>query len=195
MSGTRPGRSRSEKSRTAILTATRDLVAEVGYEHVTIEGIASRAHVGKQTIYRWWSSKSAILADCVLDGFILLPRELLPQNDDIRIALTEWLRNALVAIGDPNNASLIRGLNSAAADDPDLALVLYQRMTEPYESSIASRLDEAAKRGELRSDISAADVIEMLFGTILYRLLSRLDVGPQVADNIIEILFSGLRPT
>ncbi len=190
-----PGRSRSEQSRTAILIATRDLVAELGYERVTIESIAARAHVGKQTIYRWWSSKSAILADCILDGLVLLPQELPPENDDIRISLTEWLRGALGAMADPDSASLIRGLTSAAADDPDLASVLYERLTEPYESSIAARLEEAAERGELRSGISAADVIEMLFGTILYRLLSRLDMGPHVAENIIEMLFSGLRPT
>ncbi len=177
------------------MIATRDLVAELGYERVTIESIATRAHVGKQTIYRWWSSKSAILADCILDGLVLLPQELPPENDDIRISLTEWLRGALGAMADPDSASLIRGLTSAAADDPDLASVLYERLTEPYESSIAARLEEAAERGELRSGISAADVIEMLFGTILYRLLSRLDMGPHVAENIIEMLFSGLRPT
>src|SRR3954454_11836286 len=58
---------RSEKSRRAIYDAALDLVAEVGYQRTTIEGIAARAGVGKQTIYRWWSSKGDVLMEAFLD--------------------------------------------------------------------------------------------------------------------------------
>lgn len=54
---------RSERSRRAIFDAALTLVGEVGYDKLTIEGIASRAGVGKQTIYRWWPSKAAVLLD------------------------------------------------------------------------------------------------------------------------------------
>ncbi|ORB81012.1 TetR/AcrR family transcriptional regulator, partial [Mycobacterium timonense] len=47
-------RRRSEKSRTAIVTATRELLLERGFDGLTIEAVAARAGVGKQTIYRWW---------------------------------------------------------------------------------------------------------------------------------------------
>ncbi|MEV4089583.1 helix-turn-helix domain-containing protein, partial [Nonomuraea fuscirosea] len=59
---------RSERSRQAILDAARELVSEVGYAKLTIEAIAARAGVGKQTIYRWWPSKGAV----VLDAFLAL---------------------------------------------------------------------------------------------------------------------------
>ena len=58
---------RSEKSRRAIYDAALALVAEVGYPKTTIEGIAARAGVGKQTIYRWWSSKADVLLEAFLD--------------------------------------------------------------------------------------------------------------------------------
>ncbi|CAM5684673.1 hypothetical protein SRIMM317S_03433 [Streptomyces rimosus subsp. rimosus] len=54
---------RSERSRRAIYDAALALVGEVGYNKLTIEGIAARAGVGKQTIYRWWPSKAAVLLD------------------------------------------------------------------------------------------------------------------------------------
>lgn len=58
---------RSERSRRAIFDAALALVSEAGYTKTTIEGIAARAGVGKQTIYRWWPSKAAVLLDAFLD--------------------------------------------------------------------------------------------------------------------------------
>ena len=188
-SSTRP---RSERARTAILSATRDLVSEVGYEQMSVEGIAARAHVGKQTIYRWWKSKSAILAECVLEGLILPSRDLPANTGNLREDLRVWFRGALQDLGDPANASLLRGLVSASADDPELAAVLYDRLTGPQEASMAARLHEAEASGEIGSALTSTAVIEMLFGTIVYRILSRLDVGTELADGLIDTLFDGL---
>ncbi|MDF9803357.1 AcrR family transcriptional regulator [Streptomyces sp. HB372] len=56
---------RSDRSRRAIHDAALALVGEVGYRRTTIEGIAARAGVGKQTIYRWWPSKAAVLMEAL----------------------------------------------------------------------------------------------------------------------------------
>ena len=48
------GRRRSERSNAAIVRATQELLVERGYRELTIESVAARARVGKQTIYRWW---------------------------------------------------------------------------------------------------------------------------------------------
>src|SRR3954452_4398636 len=61
----RPGRKRSEESRLAILTAAFELIGEVGYVGLTIEGIAARSGTGKQTIYRWWPFKADVLLDAM----------------------------------------------------------------------------------------------------------------------------------
>jgi AcrR family transcriptional regulator len=66
------GTKRSEAARTAILNATARQFAERGWEQLSIEGIAADADVGKQTIYRWWSSKSAFVAECLLERLVLL---------------------------------------------------------------------------------------------------------------------------
>lgn len=65
----RTGRPRSERARVAVLHAVDDLLVEVGYSAMTMKGIAERAGVGRQTVYRWWSSKAEILLEaCVTDA-------------------------------------------------------------------------------------------------------------------------------
>src|SRR5690242_3281955 len=59
------GRPRSTHADQAILQATLDLLAEVGYQSMSIEAIASRAGVGKTTIYRRYTSKEEIVADAI----------------------------------------------------------------------------------------------------------------------------------
>src|SRR6187551_2581524 len=58
---TRMGRPRSERARRAVLHAVDDLLVDVGYAALTMKGIAERAGVGRQTVYRWWSTKAEIL--------------------------------------------------------------------------------------------------------------------------------------
>ncbi|MFI5905909.1 TetR/AcrR family transcriptional regulator [Dactylosporangium sp. NPDC051541] len=55
------GRPRSEQAREAVLHAVDDLLLEVGYAAMTMKGIAERAGVGRQTVYRWWSTKAEVL--------------------------------------------------------------------------------------------------------------------------------------
>lgn len=185
-------RPRSERARTAILIATRDLVAEVGYEAMTIEGIAARAKVGKQTIYRWWRSKSAILAECVLEGLVLPSRDVPADTGDLREDLVAWLRATLTDLSSPATESLLRGLIAAAAEDPELAAVLYERLTGPQESSVVGRLHAVAGEVDGNGDEAAANVVEMLFGTIVYRVLCRLSLEPGLAEGLVDTVLDGL---
>src|ERR1700757_2995845 len=58
-----PGRPRSEESRQAILRSTLKLLTETGFPQLSIEAIAADADVGKATVYRWWPTKAALVAD------------------------------------------------------------------------------------------------------------------------------------
>ncbi|MFC4909641.1 TetR/AcrR family transcriptional regulator [Actinomadura gamaensis] len=65
----RIGRPRSELARSAVLHAVDDLLVEVGYAAMTMKGIAERAGVSRQTVYRWWATKAEILFEaCVEDA-------------------------------------------------------------------------------------------------------------------------------
>ena len=62
----RAGRRRSETSRQAILQAAFALMEEVGFDRMSIEGVAARAGVGKTTIYRWWGSRGVLAVEAFL---------------------------------------------------------------------------------------------------------------------------------
>src|SRR6266545_6203541 len=85
--GNRHGR--SERARQAVLEAADDLLVEHGFAGVTIEGIAARAGVAKQTIYRWWPSKVDILMDAFVDDMAqhLTP----PDHGDLGLDLRTHL--------------------------------------------------------------------------------------------------------
>lgn len=66
----RGGRPRSERARLAVLHAVDDLLVEVGYAEMTMKGIAERAGVGRQTVYRWWSTKAEILFEASVNDAV-----------------------------------------------------------------------------------------------------------------------------
>jgi AcrR family transcriptional regulator len=134
MHATRTGRPRSEQARRAVLEAVDDLLVDVGYAAMTMKGIAERAGVGRQTVYRWWSTKAEILLEaCVEDAREELATEARPDPaDDLLayvVALTTFLTaspaglayRALIgeAQHDPAVHDLVRGadLLAAAAHD------------------------------------------------------------------------------
>ncbi|GHJ24488.1 hypothetical protein TPA0909_61020 [Streptomyces albus] len=93
---------RSERSRQAILRASMELVGEVGYPKLTIEAIAARAGVGKQTIYRWWPSKAAVLLDACTDAATGDGHDSgLPDTGDVEADLKTVLRATADEFSDP----------------------------------------------------------------------------------------------
>ena len=113
MADGRRGRPRSPRAQQAIVTATCDLLLEMGYERLSIEGVAARAGVGKQTVYRWWPSKSALVTEAVLEGRLPISGEPPPDTGDLRTDLGSWLARQFEALADPYVLSLIRAVTAA----------------------------------------------------------------------------------
>lgn len=85
-----PGRPRSERARRAVLHAVDDMLVDIGYAAMTIKGIAEHAGVGRQTVYRWWSTKAEILLEAsVIDAGEALTT---PAEDDPVADLTTYLQ-------------------------------------------------------------------------------------------------------
>ncbi|MFD1715384.1 TetR/AcrR family transcriptional regulator [Amnibacterium flavum] len=192
MSEQRRGAVRSEASRVAILNATAALFAEKGYEHLSIEAIAAEAGVGKQTIYRWWPTKSALVAECMIEGF-LMPGGAIPLNSgDIRSDLEAWVVAVFRFTEDPDNDVLIRSLVAAASDNGDIGRRLHDRLGAS--SELTERLAAAVRAGEVRPDLPIADVGEVLVGAVVLRILTREPTDEKLPTRLVDIVLGGPRP-
>ncbi|QSB13153.1 TetR/AcrR family transcriptional regulator [Natronosporangium hydrolyticum] len=188
---------RKEASRRAILTAAFDLLQEVGYAKLSIEGIAARASVGKQTIYRWWPSKGMV----IFDAFLMLSEgadggpPALPDTGDLAADLTAVLRATIAELNDPRYDQPMRALATEIAHDPELAAAYAQRLEGPLQQAKRQRLGSAQRAGQLAEDIDLDVAVEMVWGPVLNRWLLR--TGPltaEYADRVVTTALNGLRP-
>jgi AcrR family transcriptional regulator len=188
----RRGAARSETARLAILAATAHQFAERGYDHLTMEGIAAEAGVGKQTIYRWWPSKGSLVAECLLEG-LLLPDQFLPPDTGIlRDDLTAWLEVLFRFIGDERNEALLRSLVAAATENAEVG----RRLDESIfgGSALIVRVQAAVETSDLRADAPVEEIIQALVGALVFRVLTRAPVTSGVAERLVDAVLGPASP-
>ncbi|MEU7003369.1 TetR/AcrR family transcriptional regulator [Nonomuraea sp. NPDC046570] len=187
---------RNERSRQAILSAALDLIGELTYPKVTIEAIASRAGVGKQTIYRWWPSKAAV----VFDAFMMLNKGgssevVLPDTGDFAADMRVVLHATVAEFADPRYASAYRALNTDVQDDPALAEQMLARVLRPTLEAVKERLRAAQRAGQIDTGIDLDVAIELIYAPLYHRWLLR--TGPMTtayADQVLDLALRALRP-
>ncbi|MGW6686676.1 TetR/AcrR family transcriptional regulator [Streptomyces sp. NPDC054961] len=189
---------RSDRSRRAILDAALALVGEVGYNKLTIEAIAARAGVGKQTIYRWWSSKAAVLLDASLAlagdagdaGASQWPG--FPDTGDLAADLKHVLRATVDEFNDEKYEAPARALTAAGATDPALGARFTEQLLEPQLARYEARLRSARESGQLAPDADLRLTVEMLLGPLTYRwLLRTAPLTHAYTDALVDAVLGG----
>jgi AcrR family transcriptional regulator len=177
-----PAAGRGPRARAAILEAADDLLVEKGFTATTIEGIAARAGVAKQTIYRWWSSKAELLLDCLIDdaGQDLPPIDTGSSAEDLRRQLLRFARFLEQPPG-----QVLRALIGEAQHDPTVALQLRTRYLEPRREVDCLILQRGIARGELAADLDVDDALDALYGPVIYRVIA---TGRPVDERFVAYL-------
>ncbi|WP_243717175.1 TetR/AcrR family transcriptional regulator [Actinomadura darangshiensis] len=188
---------RSERSRRAVLGAARELVSEVGYAKVSIEAIAARAGVGKQTIYRWWPSKGAVIFDSFLELSEGEGEEgiRLPDTGDLGADLKAVMRATVAEFADPAFEAPIRALNLEIIADPALADAYREKLAGPVDEAKKERLRSAQRAGQLAADADLDLVLEVLYAPLYQRWLHRAGpLTPQYADALVATVLRAFAP-
>jgi AcrR family transcriptional regulator len=175
--------------------ATRELLASVGYDAISMKGIAARAGVGKQTVYRWWPSKAAVVAEVALTGMIPFPEHALPSTADLRADLVAWLSRLLDAMASPDSAELVRALASAATADAGAARRLYDRFSGPDRRILIDRFRAAMVAGQVREDADLAAAADALISIQVFVMLSHDPISPARASGLLDVVMRGISAT
>ncbi|REF94525.1 TetR family transcriptional regulator [Asanoa ferruginea] len=183
----RPGRKRSEESRQAILAAAADLVVEVGYAGLSIEGIATRSGAGKQTIYRWWPTKADVLLDALATKADLhIP---VPDEGSYAADLRAFLVASFALGRNPHVVAVLRALMAEAQINADFGDRFRASFIRRRRDALAVILDRASARGDLPPTPRPGTVADIIFGVIWYRLLTTPDpVDRRLADELVATL-------
>jgi AcrR family transcriptional regulator len=185
MSDHRAGPTRSAAARESILDATARLFREQGYDHLTIEGIARAAGVGKQTIYRWWPSRGALIADCLIEGRLFDVDFDVPNTGELVSDVETWLGRILAIIENPDGSALLRSLVGAATEDAAVGDQLSASLG--VERSLAERLSIGVTDGQLPAGTPVEQVGDAILGAVIVQSLSRRS-DPEESRRLVRFI-------
>jgi AcrR family transcriptional regulator len=150
----RRGRPREADREQLILTAANELLDEVGYDHLRVQDVADRAHVGLATIYRRWSTKQDLVIAAMKCAKAKVVRV---ETDDARADLEAYLREMAREMFGPKSCFVV-GFITSLRNDPELARVfresLLTDMREQLRHPIARVLGDDDPDLDLRADIA-----------------------------------------
>lgn len=187
------GRPRNVESQSSILTASYDLLLEIGFGAVTVEKIADRAKVSKATIYKWWPNKAAV----VMDGYLTAAAAKLPVPDT-GSAFQDILEHAtnMSRFMTTREGLIFLEIIGEGQVDSGLAEAFRTRYIQPRRQEVRGIMERGLSRGQLKNSLDIALCTDLIYGPIFYRLLV---TGDPIDDNYVRQLvtqvFEGIRST
>lgn len=179
----RDPRRRDENARLAVLHAADDLLVERGFGGVTIEGIAARAGVAKQTIYRWWPSKVAVLLDTLLDD---ASRQLaVPDTGSAAGDARRYLRALARFLTEEPAGKVLLALLGEAQHDAATARTFRDRYLDPQREREREMLTRGITAGQLPEDLDVDAALDALCGPVLFRALTGTPVPDSFVDRLV----------
>jgi AcrR family transcriptional regulator len=187
------GRPRSKQSHQAIIKATNELLAERGFDNVTMDEVAERAGVSKATIYRRWASKGVLVFEAFAADF--LARQ--PQPDtgslrrDLLLRMRSWVR---IVNGTVTGRTLVSLLAEAQRDD-ELATLWSEHFTLPVRQESKTLVERAVARGEISQRTDPDVLLDLLYGPLYHRLLQRhLPLNDRFVQAVVSTVLAGIQP-
>jgi AcrR family transcriptional regulator len=166
------GRPRDKRIDSAVLCATVELLAETGYADLSVDAIARRAGTSKPAIYRRWPGKAHLVHEAV---FPISDATALPDTGSLAGDVREMVRRTVAVLTTPAARAALPGLVGEMAADLTLHSALLERFGGILSRGLSQRLQDTVARGEVRPDITAAEVVEAVAGTTFLALLTRGD--------------------
>lgn len=171
----------------AILDAALAGLAEVGYDRLSMDDVASRAHVGKAAIYRRWPSKAVVVADAIAHwrrrmGSVEAPNSGSLRGDiDALVAATPDLNES-----DTQMIRVVVGVATAAMHNPVLAAALDDLVLSTPRQVIRAVLDHAVARGEIPAAHDRSLIPDVALGLNILRVITGRPIDRVYVRRVLE---------
>lgn len=189
-----PGRPRSERARQAILGCTLTFLESKanGFADLTIEHVAAEARVGKATVYRWWPTKAALVADAFANNVV--QRLHFPDTGSVQKDMSQQMQQ-LVRIMRSRRGNILAAILGAGQSDNTLNTAFRERFLKPRRAEAYLTLQRGIQRGELPSNLDKDMVLDALYGPIYMRFLIRhASLTPGFVDQLCQLVLSKTLP-
>jgi len=188
----RLGRRRDHSRDPEILDAALDVLAETGYDGMTIDMVAARAKAGKATLYRRWASKPELVLDavsCMKSKGVDLTSP--PDTGTLRGDLVAMVKSPTIDESE-RKLKVMAGIVSMIARDPELAVAAREALVEPRAAANRIIFRRAIERGEISSDVDLETLCLIGPAMVAYRVLM---LGqPVTRDFMIGIIDTVILP-
>lgn len=182
------GRPRSEEAHQAILDATLELLVEIGFSALTVEGVAQRAGVGKATIYRRWTSKLPL----VVEAFGQLPGFEEVDTGSLEVDLKETLKSYLQVFHSTSLGAVFPSLAGERSHNPELSKLL-EPISKHRREPFVRIFERARERGEIAAGVDVNLAADLVVGPISVALFFRGRApSPRMASAIVDLALSGI---
>jgi Tetracyclin repressor-like, C-terminal domain/Bacterial regulatory proteins, tetR family len=166
-----------------ILDATLTVLAETGYDRLTMDAVATEAKASKATLYRRWSSKPDLVVEAVCSH---KEQPVVPDTGTLRGDLIEGYCG-LGGVTDPRSMAVLAAVVTAMARDEEFAAIYRRDFIGPKQAAMRVVLDRAVARGEIGDDVDLDLIAGALPGIVLHRVFLLGDTAtPDLVARVID---------
>jgi AcrR family transcriptional regulator len=151
-----------------MLQATLELLAEVGFDAMSIDAIAARAGVGKTTIYRRYASKEELVADAIES---VREEIVLPDTGNLQSDIDALIQSAAQITLSPLGRQTVAMIISNASSNAQFAQIYWTKYLQPRRKTFALVLKRAKARNEVPTDLDSDFVFDTMSAIMLYALI------------------------
>jgi AcrR family transcriptional regulator len=180
----RGGRPRDEAREQAILDAALDLLAEVGYDAMSMEAVAVRARASKATIYRRWGGKAELVAEALKrrsEPLMVDPEDTGSLRSDLMCVVTTMFENMAGIDG-----GLMCGLATAVRADAEVGRALANKKRDYHERLASLVISRAQARGELPSSADPRALLDVAPGVALFHQMRGESLDAVFAEYLVD---------